>query len=236
MKTITVGDIHGSTFWKDVDPSKWDKIIFMGDYVDHWTYTDEQIFKNLVEIIDFKKKYPEKVVLLVGNHDARYMFYGSRHSCSGFRYKMYEDLHELFNDNKDLFKLAYYAESEEGAKFLWTHAGICTHWYMTRLLPIVDELCVQKDRIDVQLNVAFKAYRPEIFDCGYDRGGNFVSGGPLWADKGETQPFMLPNIEQIVGHSKVEKVLCFCKGEDSASITYVDTLESDNPEFYELTL
>ena len=28
MKTISIGDIHGKNVWKQVDPNKYDKIIF----------------------------------------------------------------------------------------------------------------------------------------------------------------------------------------------------------------
>ena len=67
-KIITLGDIHGYDTWKSAlnywRPeeetslvSEFDYIVFIGDYVDDYTQTDEQIYKNLVEIIELKKKY-----------------------------------------------------------------------------------------------------------------------------------------------------------------------------------
>jgi predicted phosphodiesterase len=34
MKWITIGDIHGRDNWKSIDITQYDKVIFMGDYVD----------------------------------------------------------------------------------------------------------------------------------------------------------------------------------------------------------
>ena len=64
MKTITIGDIHGSTLWKNINPEEWDRIIFLGDYVDNWTYTDAHILKNLKEIIAFKEAKKISLTLL----------------------------------------------------------------------------------------------------------------------------------------------------------------------------
>ena len=34
LKTITVPDVHGHDYWKEINPDKYDKIIFIGDYMD----------------------------------------------------------------------------------------------------------------------------------------------------------------------------------------------------------
>jgi len=83
---------------------EYDKYIFLGDYVDSFDETDAVILFNLQEIIKFKQKYPEHVVLLLGNHDLQYMFSMKLHGCSGYRPSMYQELHKLFNDDKGLFE------------------------------------------------------------------------------------------------------------------------------------
>jgi len=233
---MCIRDRHGSTLWKNIKPDEYDKMIFMGDYTDHWTYSDAHILNNLLDIIQLKEARPDKVELLLGNHDMQYMFTGGLHSCSGFRYQMTPALHELFTEKKNLFKVAHYEKSEEGMEWLWTHAGVSQGWYINRLIPIADELCMQKDRIDVQINVAFRAYHPNIFDVSYERGGRMNNGGPVWADRVETQSDPLPNINQIIGHTKMEKIQCFVNTHSSATVTYVDVLEGDNPDFLNLTL
>ena len=39
MKVLVIGDIHGRKFWRQIiadNISKVDKIIFLGDYLDHY--------------------------------------------------------------------------------------------------------------------------------------------------------------------------------------------------------
>ena len=64
-----IGDIHGRDAWKRlVDESCIN--IFVGDYFDPYDrihFMDLQY--NFMEIIEYKKKHPENVVLLYGNHD-----------------------------------------------------------------------------------------------------------------------------------------------------------------------
>lgn len=72
-KYIVLGDIHGRTSWKDlVDENSIN--VFVGDYFDPYQlmhFMDLQ--HNFMEIIEYKKKYPENVVLLYGNHDYEYL-------------------------------------------------------------------------------------------------------------------------------------------------------------------
>ncbi|MFW5982989.1 MAG: metallophosphoesterase, partial [bacterium] len=97
IKTITFGDIHGLDIWKKIADTEfllktpnapimdYDKYIFVGDYVDSFKKTNNEIYENLVEIIKFKKMYPDNVVLLWGNHDVQYLTSFKEHGCSGFR-------------------------------------------------------------------------------------------------------------------------------------------------------
>ena len=70
MNIIIVPDTHGRDFWRQAINSDADKIIFLGDYLDH--YPDESTYyhdiANFLEILDFKKRFPDKVILLIGNH------------------------------------------------------------------------------------------------------------------------------------------------------------------------
>jgi predicted MPP superfamily phosphohydrolase len=84
MKHIAIGDLHGRDTWQQVNTKLYDKVIFLGDYVDSHTLSDLVILENLKKIIALKKRPPEKVVLLLGNHDAHYLHY-PRFECSGFR-------------------------------------------------------------------------------------------------------------------------------------------------------
>jgi hypothetical protein len=56
------------------------------------------ILHNLKEILWFKKSLPDKVVLLLGNHDIQYFI--PNEVCSGYRGEMRPDLYDLFTQNK----------------------------------------------------------------------------------------------------------------------------------------
>jgi predicted phosphodiesterase len=49
MKIASIGDIHGRNYWKIFKSVKdqYDKIIFIGDYVDSFNIDDNLIIKNL---------------------------------------------------------------------------------------------------------------------------------------------------------------------------------------------
>jgi len=54
MKTITIGDLHGKDYWKNIDIEKYDKVIFLGDYVDSFNESNDGIYNNLKEVIELK--------------------------------------------------------------------------------------------------------------------------------------------------------------------------------------
>lgn len=82
-KILVFGDIHGRKFWEKpfneyVD--KVDKVVFIGDYLDFYPdewedgeHTRKDDIDNLLEIIDLKTKYKDKVILLKGNHKKNFV-------------------------------------------------------------------------------------------------------------------------------------------------------------------
>ena len=64
MKIRVIGDLHGRDWWKrKVKTGDSDLNIFLGDYVDSYIVSDEGIINNLLDIIEFKKAYEDKVIL-----------------------------------------------------------------------------------------------------------------------------------------------------------------------------
>ena len=123
MKHLVIGDLHGKDCWQDININACDKVIFLGDYVDHWSLPDHIITQNLLEIIELKKKHPEKVELLLGNHDVQYLHYPD-FLCSGFRPQMQRKLTAIFDSNRHLFNIAYQRDLH-----LFSHAGVTNAWY-----------------------------------------------------------------------------------------------------------
>lgn len=120
-----IGDIHGRVSWKELVQ---DNVIniFVGDYFDPYVdYSDisfEKCKENFLEIVEYKKKHPE-TILLIGNHDHAYLHHPGDNRRYVHEYR--EEICKLFNDNKDLFQLAYSIEN----KALVTHAGVSYVWY-----------------------------------------------------------------------------------------------------------
>ena len=232
MKILSIGDIHGrdtwqhfthgsqydfglwkisieagadasSDFWKEMPYYNFDKIIFVGDYTDGFKVSNETILKNLDDIIFFKKCMPDKVVLLLGNHDIQYII--PNQICSGFRGEMELTLKDLFRSNKELFKIAHFEETTE--KWLWSHAGVSQDW-----LDEVDEYLHKPDRfhhfnvevsqkeVDEIVNWLFEAniyllYTVDSSSMGFDK-----NAGPLWV-RSYLRDKPLAAYNQIVGHT-----------------------------------
>jgi hypothetical protein len=225
VKTVTIGDVHGDSFWKDIilDVYKYDKIIFVGDYVDSFTKTNEEIYNNLAEIINFAKEYKDKVVLLLGNHDLPYYIpstiNGARvYWCSGFRSVMWYDLHDLFKNNKDLFLPCYQYKN-----YLWTHAGVSKLLYWDLVS------CSKNAKLNIGkvITEEFENRTPFLFNVDFQRGGADTYGGIFWADLRETYKNIPEDLHQIVGHTCINRP--FEWHDEVSSITYTDV---DPKEFY----
>ena len=142
MKILTIGDIHGRDCWKkiifgsDLNFQNWcqypfsrkeipyDKVIFIGDYVDSLNVGGPEILLNLKDILKFKANEPEKVVLLFGNNDWQYI---ANKQYTGYDMSMSFDYRTIFLDNLVNFDLAHYMNIN-GRDVIWSHAGITVSW------------------------------------------------------------------------------------------------------------
>ena len=230
---ITIGDIHGRDIWKQfADIQKllsgssnqplYNYYVFLGDYCDSFTESNMTIRDNLLEIIRFKTLYPDNVILLWGNHDVEYLknlpWLPIDGNVAGFRSEMHYDLFEIFNNNRDLFQLAFQEKN-----YLFSHSGVHFGWYHFVFTKAIKGRGMEDMTIAEQLNEAFN-YRLEcLFDIDWYRGGNKKVGGPLWCDKKLTSKKPLMNTHQIVGHTATDDIIT-CNINDSTSITYCDVL------------
>ncbi len=247
MRTCSVGDLHGSNIWKQLIPRKdeFHKIVFIADFCDSMDYkengilirkafTNDEIFQNLLEVIEFKKQNPELVELLIGNHDGSYMYFPNFH-CQGFRADAQPALNILFNDNKHLFKVAYQYKN-----YLWTHAGVTNKW-----LAEFKELAIERGIWDDNLPLADilnKANETSLQEKLFQKSGKRMAyvetnkaGGIMWADRSETREDNLLGYHQIVGHTSINRNTTI-EFSDGSSITYIDSLHSEGGGFYELTI
>jgi len=200
--------------------TKYDKIIFVGDYVDSFTVSNVEMKKNLENIIFFKKMLPAKVVLLLGNHDIQYIV--PDQWCSGFRPEMKHDFYDIFYKNLSLFKMAYQAGDT-----LWTHAGVTEGW----LKELYKEMFNPNHRhyyslklatnwnVADQINHAWEHRLDILYAVDHYSGGNQQWAGPLWVRPRVLNEFRQKEYFQIVGHTPQRKIW------ETENTAYIDCLE-----------
>ena len=182
-KLLVLPDIHGRRFWKEPckNIDEYDKVVFLGDYLDPYGFEGidvEETVENFKEIIDFKKQNMDKVILLLGNHDLPYYSkdyfnlssYHCRHSV-----RHHHEIHKLFNDNVDLFQIAYVYDD-----ILFTHAGVesgwleeivfCTETDINKIADTLNELTKSKDGLE------------KLHCITSERGGRDRYGSCVWTD------------------------------------------------------
>jgi len=199
------------------------KIIILGDYVDPYEngINNAEVLRHLNKIIKYKKDYPDKFVLLLGNHDVHYLHPSLR--CSRYNYKIATKLMELYTENWDLFDISYQIDN-----YLFTHAGVCNEWIDKHWLDLV-AFGLENDFSNINqvlkdLHKSKKFYilheigSARVNPDGYPK----VSGGPTWCDKSEGKDDYIPGFHQYVGHSQGGIIETF--GDDYSSITYCDVL------------
>ena len=203
MKVLFVGDVHNHMYiFNDIkrldNEYNFDKIIFVGDYVDDWNTSNHQSLITLDTIFDLKNSNSEKYELLLGNHELSYLGY----KCSGHQYDLDDVMEMKLKENINNMKL-YTTVICGDNKYYCTHAGI-TNDYIIDVLG--DNWQENLDYMNLEVLNSLGMLRP----CSYLRGGQDEYSSFMWADKREhitNNSVKEPIIKyQIIGHSPVKTV------------------------------
>ena len=191
---LVIPDVHGRDFWQDpvLDTlSHTDvPIIFLGDYLDPYQHEwpkDVDPRRISIEmfkwIIDLKKQNPDRITLLIGNHDCGYAI-NEDISCCRIDNRNKNEIRELFEQNWDLFQLAA-SRDIAGKHFLFSHAGILKGWAMM----LWEKWTVNDPKFNIvdALNNAWTVKDERIMNAlgyyDYHRGwGGCPYGSPVWSD------------------------------------------------------
>lgn len=199
MKTIAIGDIHGRTDWKEIVKQDYDRVIFIGDYVDtHENITGLEQVQNLREIIDFKLKSDKQIILLIGNHDFHYWPGIGYTGTSGYQPGMKASFEYEFETYRDLFQMAFVDENE----IVFTHAGITESWLFqngignTSIYSTVD---VINDFLKYKPNV-FNFYPGDRSHC-----GDHIFQSPIWVRPNSLYRDGIKQL-QVVGHTTQPRI------------------------------
>lgn len=213
MKIVIIPDVHGRAFWKEaVERFPAERFIFLGDYLDPYYFdviyheiTPESTIENFQEILSFKKANPDRVTLLLGNHDCEYL-YGKDvcdYRCDDGNYALIQG---IFRENKDLFQIADEA-TLRGRHFVFVHAGIHIQW-MDRHIKgwnpgnMVSLLNGHNKEALESGSPENTYYARALSEVDRQRGGEFDTGSPIWADALTLNAeYQLSDLTQVVGHS-----------------------------------
>lgn len=173
-----------------------------------------------MEIIEYKKKHPENVVLLYGNHDYEYLP-GIFEESNRFDNKNAQTISWLLMKTIDLFEGVAYAIGED---YLVSHAGITRDWKNAYLPDVVD---IKPSSVAAAINDLWnKNKSPFSFssNCyGRDWYGEDPHHSPIWV---RPESLCLHNLYrgtsviQIVGHTKMKEIA------KVAGVVFVDCLDT----------
>jgi len=225
MKLVAVGDTHGRNIWKDIAAKeKYDKFIFIGDYFDSKEdiRVEDQI-SNFNDIISFKKGNPEKVILLIGNHDYHYLN-GVDEVYSDYQGLSAESINEVLQPAVDigLLQMCYRQQLDFPNKnLLFSHAGVTNTW--------VKKNIKEESAIDISINNLFKSnissfrFTPGI---NWSNIGNDVTQSPIWVRPYSLLLDSIDGYTQIVGHTTQEQIRL------DKDFIFIDTLGTSEEYLY----
>ncbi|TAD87851.1 MAG: hypothetical protein EAY75_05820 [Bacteroidetes bacterium] len=216
MTTIALGDTHGRTYWKHIleQEPKANKIVFIGDYFDTFEpiSTDSQL-ANFLEILELKKQQPQRVVLLMGNHDFHYLP-NAQETYSGYKHFLALLLQPYLQKAIDEQWLQI---CHVEPPFLFSHAGVSSTWCQnhhigTNLNPLAFTLAINN-----LLHTNLKAF---AFAMGPNHSpyGDDACQGPLWIRPKSLFKDAVPGYTQVVGHTQQAEMSI------SPKLTLIDTL------------
>ena len=261
MRIIAIGDTHGHDTYRQIiekEINNCDLIIFIGDYLD--TTNPEltcaiQLYE-LNNILLLKEQYPDKVILLCGNHDHHYLSAAiqKQDTASGFQdfshYNYTPIIEKAIREEK--LQLAYsYKE------LLFTHAGVSNSWLKVNEIPNDENLVQTLNDILIYKPLVYGyMYTWDLVVKGRKMGnidkslktqsfyahekGNAILYSPIWI-RPQSLFNDLPNgYIQIVGHTstiqpkfyknvkkRIEMITIDCLG----SKCYLEIIENDEGEF-----
>lgn len=218
MKTLVLGDIHGRTIWKDIiDFENPDKIIFLGDYVSsHDGISSEQQIDNLNNIISYKETYPNKIILLRGNHDDQHLgYYWAECSTLDIEVLKYMSENNFKEKFLDLTQWVYIQDD-----IVFSHAGISDVWlsnlFMYKGIESIGD-------INTLEPCELFGFLPNKLSDYY---GTSVTQPLTWI---RPQTLVECNIEgytQVVGHTPFKNIINI-KGDNNEDIWLCDCLDNN---------
>ena len=217
-KYLLIPDVHGREFWREpvekvLSEDNETEIVFLGDYVD--PYPDEGISKEHAlsvfrDILLLKEENPDRITLLLGNHDLHYINPGYMGHCR-FDYERCDEIKGLLTVNHDMFSLCKIVECANGKRVLLSHAGITKAWILSCEGIFGSYDIVQFDKyINPRFHENFEEEDKDLWKAlsyiSIYRGGQNHTGSLVWADLLEHTDVdeRYQDFVQIFGHTQIK--------------------------------
>lgn len=206
MKTIVIGDIHARPHWEEIINREGFRdrddmrAVFLGDYVStHERYSPWEQVAELMDILEFKQEWGDRVILLRGNHDIQHLgFYWAQ--CSGYFPDVAAAMSE--EDFKERFLRLTQWTFRDG-DILYSHAGVSNRWMKDNNIQSINDIN------DMPCSERF-AFCP---DSPLDYSGDSVTQPPVWirpmsliGDLQKNKGWPDGIRVQVVGHTPVSRI------------------------------
>lgn len=198
MKVLIIPDIHNKqdrAMEIAAREPEVNEVVCLGDYLDNfyddWTHAYD-MGRWMREIL---RGFPNWT-LLVGNHDAHYIWPSNRTMCSGWTKEKAMAFWDGFQYRKLINHMRFF---KTVGKFVLSHAGFHPSF--------ADEYDKgHEDIINDELLKSMREERPRklVTNVSRARGGSNLYPGLLWMDWDELEP--IPGMNQIVGHTPGKEI------------------------------
>lgn len=191
MKVLVIGDVHGSHKWHRVYEkiNKVDRAIFLGDFFDNWVndWVNFNQIENFENVLEFRRMHPDKVIVLLGNHDLNSYLMPHGEAISGHQINKEIDIKECLEKHLSEVDIAWKLND-----WVFSHAGFSKTWMRNNDIDSIK-----------MVNQCFhdKIWTPFRFS-GYDMFGKDNTQGPLWIRPGALISDMYFK-KQVVGHTEL---------------------------------
>lgn len=224
MRLIALGDTHGRKTWKHiVEKEKFDKIVFIGDYLDSREgISGEDQLENLKEILDYKRQNLDKVILLFGNHDFHYLKTSMEPYSqyqSNFRRQFGEVLHQAIDER--LLQMCYSHDN-----LLFSHAGFTKTWCQSKIgnqNPSGEAFIEGVNSLFITDPNSFEFSPGENMSWT----GDDITQSPIWVRPYSLMKDKIDEYIQVIGHTSVIRI------ETSHPIIPIDAIEIGEYLIYE---
>ena len=243
MRNVLIGDLHCREIWKKIveKESDADRFILLGDYtcprgVKYDDPTDADGF--LYEVLDFKDKNPNKVILIRGNHcmDSLGYYWARCYPQDHPKVRAYWQTDDVKNWYLNNTQWVYRIPN---TNIVCSHAG-CSKVFLDNANKVLKRnnivyysgMPVPYSWIIDNLN---KLEPSELFgftdNSPFDTDGESSCQPCTWIRPWTLSEYMPADIIQVVGHTPVTEHIFEIKGAKNSAVWCCDALGLENPEY-----